>query len=241
METNKEQKDEQRAGERGNALIYVLIAIALFAALSFTLARQSDTNEAGTLSDERAELYATQLISYAAQAKSTIDQMLFSGSDIDDLDFMDPSSGTFNDGTQLDRANRVYHPEGGGLIKGRIPDEAISQSTSDPTPGWYMGRFNNVEWTTSTNEDVILVAYQISQQVCEKINEKVNGTTTIPTMGDSIKETMIDDALYTGTNVDLTTDPTGSPICAACHEVASLCVENQSQDAYGFYTIIADQ
>ena len=83
MKTNKEQ-------ESGNALIYVLIAIALFAALSFTLARQSDTGEAGTLSDERAELYATQIISYAAQTKSALDQMLFIGTDIDDLDFIAP-------------------------------------------------------------------------------------------------------------------------------------------------------
>ena len=52
---------------------------------------------------------------------------------------------------------------------------------------------------------------------------------------------MIDDTLYTGSNVDLTTDPSGSPICANCHEMAMLCVRNQDQDAYAFYAVIADQ
>ena len=239
METKTEHTNYH--GEAGNALIYVLIAIVLFAALSMTLTRQTDTNEAGTLSDDRAELYATQLISYSAQAKSAVDQMLFMGAAIDDLDFMDPSDEDFSEGTQADIIKRVFHPEGGGLIKGRIPAEAVNQSTSDPEPGWYIGQFNNVEWTASEDDDVILVAYQIKQEVCAKINEKITGTTTIPTLGDSIKETMIDDTLYTGSNVDLTTDPSGSPICGDCDEMGSLCVENQAQDAYGFYTVIADQ
>lgn len=237
METNKEHSSQ----ESGNALIYVLIAIVLFAALSFTLSRQTDTSEAGALSDERAELYATQIISYAAQAKSAIDQMTFSGARIPDLDFIDPSDAAFNSGTVKDRTNRVFHPEGGGLIKGRLPVDAIDQNITDPVAGWYLGRFNNVEWTKGAGDDVILIAYQISRPVCEKINYKINGSIAIPIMADSIKETMIDDSFYTGTNLDLTTDPSGTPICADCHEMSSLCVQNQSQNAYGYYTIIADQ
>ena len=69
MKTNREHINA-RALERGNAMIYVLIAIALFAALSFTLARQGDDGEASDMSDARAELYATDMISYAAQAKA---------------------------------------------------------------------------------------------------------------------------------------------------------------------------
>ena len=60
-------------------MIYVLIAVALFAALSMTLGRQSDTNEGDTLNDSQAELFATQLIDYAVQAKSVADQMTLIG------------------------------------------------------------------------------------------------------------------------------------------------------------------
>lgn len=236
MKTNHERFINS-PGERGNALIYVLIAIALFAALSFTLGRQTDTDEAGALSNEKAELYATQLISYATQAKSAVDQMIFTGSQINDLIFMLPTDANFNTAPHI---HKVYHPEGGGLNPGRIPDEAVDQNTTDPVAGWYMGRFNNVEWTASAGMDVFLVAYQINQRVCELINEKINGSIAIPTMADSIRETMIDDALYTGTNVDLTTDTAGD-ICEDCHNVSSLCVENQAGNAYGFYTILADQ
>jgi len=243
MKTKIEHKyvNYRPSQERGSALVYILIAIVLFAALGFTLSRQTNSGEEGTLPDDRAQLYATQLTAYAAQVKSAVDQMLFTGTDIGDLDFMDPSDASFNTGTQLDRTRRVFHPEGGGVIKARLPEEAVTQMTSDPTPGWYLGRDTNVEWTTSSNDDVILVAYQIHEDVCAKINESITGSPSIPVLGDSIKEMMIDDSLYSGTNVPFTTDPSGSPLCADCHELGSLCVQNQTQDAYGFYTIIADQ
>jgi hypothetical protein len=247
MKTNREQ-------ERGNALIYVLIAIALFGALSMTLGRQGDTGESGELPDQKAELYATQLGSYAAQAKSAIDQMLFSNMPMDQIDFALPNSAAFNAGATADKIKRVYHPDGGGMSVGRLPDEIIAYTGSDPAPGWYMGRFNNIEWTKlgSGNtagvggaeapfEDVVLVAYGINRRVCEKINEKITGSAAIPVLGSSIANVFVDDEYHTGTNTDLTTDPTGSPICAECHERASLCVEDQAGDIFAFYTILADR
>ncbi len=227
-----------RREERGNALIYVLIAIALFAALSFTLGRQTDTSESGGLGDHKAELYATQLISYAAQARSAVDQMLFTAaSDINDLDFMAPTDANFDTGTLI---HKVYHPQGGGLIPGKLPADVVASTTNDPDPGWYMGRFNNVEWTgpagANTNE-VILIAYQINEQVCGLINQKINGSTAIPTMTSSIRDTLIDDAVHGGTNIELTTD--GGDICPDCENMGSLCV--QEGGIFGFYTIIADQ
>ncbi len=234
---NKNSQKENRR-ERGNALIYVLIAIVLFAALSLTLGRQTDTGEASTLSDEKAELYATQIMSYAAQAKSAVDQMLFSNASIANLDFTLPTEAGFNTAPDL---NKVYHPDGGGLNPGRLADEVIAQTTADPAAGWYMGRFNNIEWTATSGTDVILIAWQINKKVCEKINLKITGSATIATLTDSIAETMIDDAFHTGVNVDLTTDPTGAPVCAACHKRAALCVEDQGGGRYGFYTVIADR
>lgn len=239
MKTNHEHfiNNHQRRAEHGNALIYVLIAVALFAALSFTLGRQTDSDEVGSLDDGRAELFATQLISYAAQSASVIDQMLITGSEIDDLDFTLPTAAGFNTAPHI---HKVYHPAGGGLNPGRIPEAATTNAITDPAAGWYLGRFNNVEWTPSASHDVVLVAYQIAEPICAKINEHITGSTAIPVMTDSIRETMIDDALYTGSNIDLTTDNAGD-ICPDCDRVPSLCVQNQATSAYGFYSILADQ
>jgi hypothetical protein len=227
--------------ERGNALIYVLIAIALFAALSMTLGRQTSTSEANSLSDEKSELYATQLISYAAQAKSVIDQMILSGGNIDTLDFVLPGATDYDTGTAQEKIRRVYHPDGGGLIANRLPDDAVAYDGTDPVPGWYMGRFSNIEWTKTTGQDVVLVAFGINEKICQRINEKVTGTTDIPQMGNTIRNLMIDDEYHTGTNTDMMTDPAGSPNCAECDNMSSLCVEDQAGDIFAFYTIVADR
>ena len=227
-----------RSTERGNALIYVLIAIALFAALSFTLGRQTDTSEASALSDEKAELYATQLISYAEQTRSSVDQMMFTAStSIDQLDFTAPTDVAFDTAPVI---HKIYHPQGGGLIPGKLPTEVIAQVTASPEPGWYLGRFNNVEWTNQAvfpRDDVILIAYQINEKVCGLINKKINGSIVVPTMTSSIRDTLIDDTLHGGTNLELTTD--GGDICPDCENMGSLCV--QEGGIFGFYTLIADQ
>lgn len=234
-----EQKSQREScGESGNALIYVLIAIALFAALSMTLGRQTDTSEVSVLSDEKAELHATQMIAYAAQAKSAIDQMMFGGTKVDDLVFTLPTDPAFETEPPANYL-KVHHPVGGGLVPATLAAEALGGSSGSPPPGWYLGRFNNVDWTKSASDDVVLLAYQIQKKICERINLKITGSTAIPTMTTAIKQVFIDDALplHGGANVELTTD-TGE-ICPDCRNRASLCV--QEGGLYGFYAIIADQ
>lgn len=220
-------------------MIYVLIAIVLFAALSMTLGRQTDTNEASALDDSKTEMYATQFIAYAASAKSAIEQMEFSGTDVANIDFTLPSQAGFNNAPTI---TKIYHPDGGGLNPGKLPEDVVTDNVADPVAGWYMGRFNNVEWTDTTAQDVILTAFQINQSVCAKLNETITGSSTIPQLGDTIRETLIDDSFYMGaTNVDLTTDPAGTPICADCHNRAALCVEDSAGGTYAFYTVISPQ
>ena len=227
--------------ESGNALIYVLVAIALFAALTLTLGRQTDTSEVGALSGEKAELYASQLISYGAQAKSVIDQMLWSGSTIADLDFTLPNEAGFNTAPHI---HKVYHPEGGGLNPGIIPTEIQISTALEPPSGWYMGRFNNVEWTASTGTDVILIANKISTAVCQSINVKINGSTSIPLMSAAsggLRENFIDDTYWApGGNTDLTTS-SGTPDCSDCDKQTALCIQNNAQTTNGYYVILADR
>lgn len=237
MKTNQEHS-QKNWSQGGNALIYVLIAVALFAALSMTLMRQTNDSEAGSLSDEKAEIYATQLIARAAQVKSAIDQMLFMGASVNELDFALPSAVGFDAGTVI---YKVYHPQGGGVVPGRIPKEAQLPNGNNPDPGWYMGRFNNVDWTPSTADDVMLTAFRISKEVCAKINKKITGSPAIPAIAVGIGQFLVDASLFSGSNAELTTNPSATPVCAACYNTGSLCVSNTSLDAYGFYTILADQ
>lgn len=234
----KRERFGGRSNERGNALIYVLIAIALFAALSMVFTRNQNTTESGTLSDENAGLIASQLMAYASQTKSALDQMGFSGTRIDDFSFIQPTDPAFETEPPAN-IHKVYHPSGGGLIPGRIPDQGLDSAPgSDPAPGWYLGRINNFDWTATAANDVVLVAYQISETLCQKINNTLTGAETIPVMTETIPNTMIDTALHSGgaNEAIFTTD--GSGFCPDCGGVAALCVEDSAGD-YGFYSLVS--
>ncbi len=228
MKTKREHFTKN-IGEKGNALVYVLIAIALFGALSFTLARQSRDSGTSEIDEAKAQIYATELLTYSAQVRSVLDQMIYSGSNINDLDLTLPSEAGYSTAPYI---HKVYHPQGGGLIQANIPTRAVSQISASPPAGWYLGRFNNVEWTATSGTDVILTAYQISRQVCEKINENLTGSTTIPALSGNMNLNLID----TGTNSDLDV-----AACAACDGHSTLCVSNSTVSAYSFYTIVAER
>lgn len=224
--------------ESGNAVIYVLILVVLFAALGFTLSRQSDSSETSGLDAERNSIMATQLIEKANQVKQTVDQMIFSGSAFtpttSDLVFITPDDAAFNTAPNI---HKVWHPSGGGMTLPTLPPDAVHQVDADPVAGWYLGLFNNVEWTPTTATDVVLTAHQISEQVCQQINKKITGTTTIPVLAGAvtIKEVLIDTAKHSGgANGDL--DTTSCP--AGCDGMPSLCISNNAGTMWSFYSLI---
>jgi len=218
--------------EQGNALIYVLIVIGLFAALTFMLARQRGTGEASTISAEAVNIDATQIVQVSNQVKQAVDQMIYSGSKIDNLDFCQPGEVCFASAG----IHSVFAPQGGGVSMPQIPTDAVHQVDADPVPGFYMGAFNNVEWTPGTGTDVILVAHQISQPVCEKIDELLTGQkpAAIPPVSVPLAKVLIDAGKHTqGPNVDL-----DKIVCPGCDGHASLCVSDSGGTMFSFYNVI---
>jgi hypothetical protein len=261
MSQNMKTKSEHaahRRSERGNALVYVLIAIVLFAALSFAVSRQSDTSEAGGLDAQKAELYATELITYAANAKQALDKMEFSGANPDFIDFTVPADTAFN---TAPTTKKIYHPDGGGFNQAALPDKVAASGVANPAPGWYMGRFNDVEWTAlgplntagaggteAPYQDTIITAYGIAEPVCADINQKITGNKTIPVVTESLKNILVPKTVggvtnfTAGANVNLTTDPintTPPPICPDCHNRGSLCI--QEGGIFAFYSVISER
>lgn len=216
--------------ESGNVLIYVLLAIALFAALGFTLARQTSTSGTEEVDEAKLRLYATDLMNYAAQVRSVMDQMSFSGTDIDDYVFDQPGDAGFNTAPHI---HKVFHPQGGGLVVANIPSAAFGALASTPATDWYLGRFNNVEWTQTANTDIILSAYNISQAVCEEINSSITGSSTIPTLASGSADNFFVD---TATDLDFT-----SAVCAGCDGYKSLCAHDSGNDIYTFYSVVAQR
>lgn len=219
-----------KARQAGNAMIYVLLAIALLAALSMTLTRQSGTG-GNDLSQEEADMLALQVIAYAASAQQVVEQMVMSGTPVANLNFLPPNHGNFAVGPDI---HKIYHPAGGGLNY-KQTDSRIFIERPTPNGGWYMVRFNNVEWTPTTQHDVILTAFNINKLVCEAINKKITGNAKSVPGFMGLASALVGSENGAGGNNDLTAD-----ICPNCEGHSSLCIDNTA-GAYSFYSILLPQ
>lgn len=222
--------------QRGNAFLYILIAVVLLGALMFTLSRSAhQENTDGQLDEGKAKIYANEIISYAATVTNAVVQMQQGGATVDQIDFMYPSDTNFNTAPTI---YKLFHPDGGGLNYKQLSEGAKDkQGVLLPVPGYYVGRFNNVEWSPTTAQDVIFTAFKIAEPVCAELNLKVNGSATIPIVaGVNVRRYLLDDDLYgIGTNTDLTVAN-----CPACEDKNALCIGHVvgGVTKYAFYNII---
>lgn len=211
-------------------MIYILIALALLGALTFTLTRQAEQG-GDDIAQDQADLLATQVIAYAGAAKQVIDQMTMSGSNVNALSFVTPNQTSFDTGSNI---HKVYHPSGGGLSY-KTADPKFFDSLiafSNPEEGFYIGRYNNTVWTPTSALDVLFSVYGIKQSICEALNRRITGSPTIPTHGSTRT------ALVPGEYHNLGTNSFNPGQCPACEGMPSLCVSNGDASVFIYYSIL---
>src|SRR5690606_5024544 len=105
-ETDIMKRIQARKGERGNALFLILIAVALFAALSYAVTQSG--RGGGTIDNETALINASQITQFPAAVRTAVTRMVLTGTAVSGLNF-DAVGGT---GTDVETA--VFNPSGGG-------------------------------------------------------------------------------------------------------------------------------
>ena len=221
------KQNSEKSTENGNALIYVIIAIALIGFLTVSLSNQANQSDGQNIDDELAELVALELIEYAQTAQQVIEQMEITGTSFTEFDFINPTSATYNTAPHI---HKVYHPQGGGFNYKESDSFATGVFLS--TTGWNFSNATNVEWTRSGATDLIFTALDINATVCATLNEKITGSTTIPTNTTTIALLFSEASAATELN---TTN------CAAgCEGYPSLCIEDSGGD-YAYYNILINR
>ena len=113
---NIKARKTPRYGERGNVLFYILIAVALIAALSYAV---SSTGRGGStdISAERASLAASEILEYANVLSSATTQLKLRGCRDIEVSFDNTISGTdySNTNAPADNTCNVFHLAGGGV------------------------------------------------------------------------------------------------------------------------------
>lgn len=172
--------------QNGNILFYLLIAITLLAALSIAVS-QSGRVSPSQLSEEKAKLYASEIIEYAQAVASAVTQLRLRGVAETSLCFDDdgwPGAVNYNYAACATAGNKIFSESGGGVVLKAIPSEALSSTTN--ANGYYLiSGGNSVKNIGTTAIELAFLAPGLNNDVCLKINQllHVGSTTTLPSDG----------------------------------------------------------
>lgn len=176
--------------QSGNALFYILICIALFAALSYAVSQSGNSGK--NISDEKAQLAASEIIQYGNQLREAMVKLRLRGCQENQFDFSNTtykrlSGGALNSGNNLSPADNscdlfaggenIFIPAATALTEG---EPANSQSWLPGHSGIRIFQMKGIGTDgasgTATANDIVLVIPYINMNVCAVINQMLNVT-----------------------------------------------------------------
>ena len=173
-------KNADRKGESGNVLFLILIAVALFAALSYAVT-QSTRSGSNDSDREQSLISSAQITQYPAGVRTSMVRMILGGIDSDSLYFNPPSdfgSGLDiddTDGNTQDEEQAVFHPAGGGAPYQLAQPDVMSGNAQGEwlfTDQWEVTQIGSTIAGSPNGNDVLALLPGISRSLCQRINEE---------------------------------------------------------------------
>lgn len=173
---------QYRPGENGNVLFLILIAVALFAALSYAVT-QSTRTSGGSSESETTLIDSAQVTQYPASVRTAVVRMIIGGVDYKRLEFNLPANFDNCTGAPTTHNFCVFHPAGGGATYAESPKSVMDSGAPGP---WYFNADFEVEGigTTAAGPDgneVMAFLPGITESVCKRLNKElgISGTTAL--------------------------------------------------------------
>lgn len=173
----------------GNILFLILIAVALFAALSYAVT-QSTRSGSGSATGEKVRTEAARLLGYFAQTQSAVQRLqVINGLSITGINYASNAYRFVGDalilpmGTPANPSNYLFHPNGGGVAPQVFEDLAApcpSCTTSNTKPGHLTFMWVNLPGYGTSASDALFSLMGIRQDVCAEINRQLGISTSIP-------------------------------------------------------------
>lgn len=242
--TTPHSADPAHKNERGNVLFLILIAVILFAALSYAVT-QSSRSGGGDAGRETNLISSAEVTQYPAAVKTAILRMVINGTAHNELKFNQPS-----DFTSLgsDTTEGVFHPDGGGAVYSTASPDIMDSGGGNAGGTWYFNPkfevLNIGTSTTSSGDGNEFIAFLpgIKQAICKKLNEESNGITTIPTAS-TIADTAVKDIFDTS---DSETIPNETAIIGTATGTTSLAGQPagcflSSNSHYVYYQVLVER
>ena len=231
-----------RAGEAGNVMFFIFIAILGLALLTAAVSRMNQ-QQGSDLTVIEVEQQIDTLLGQSALLAGAVQQMLEStgqpGAGISipqnvaaSITDIEPTDSNFN---TAPHEFKVYHPYGGGVqfMAGTDPVNPVANNIHIRGEAVVTG-----VGLTDTDGDILFTAVVTSQDACQRINDRLHGTTAIPNAGadtDTVFGVLFTGGSASGNGSDLTD---GVSCTSGCNNIARGCVSNSAATAFGYYQVL---
>ena len=169
--------------QKGNILFLILIAVALFAALSYAVTRSGRNSD--TISDKKAEILANEVLQFLTEVGNAVNKvMLINGCKDTQLNFYNEvytdTSGTIltpanhNPNSPPDKRCHIFDPAGGGVVAREFQGLGIpNQVWGGKKAGHGMAIVNKVSKIGEPTEYDILYSFSfVRKEVCRALHKK---------------------------------------------------------------------
>lgn len=172
----------RKRSELGNVLFLILIAVALFAALSYAVTQS--TRGGGNANSETIKTDVAELMNYVTGIRLAITRMTIGGVADTDICFASSNWGHVSYGTNIgscsDPDGALFVGEGNQYVK--FPEEKWIDPSIPDTYGEY-GQFTftglvhvrgvGTDGTDDSNPELAMLFPYISQEMCAEVNKQV--------------------------------------------------------------------
>jgi hypothetical protein len=171
--------------ESGNVLFYILLAVVLFAALSFAVARIMQSGS-GNPNREVGQLHSSDLIQYADGLKRAVQTMRIRSVEDGDFSFETPDLAGYAPHASCSADScRIFKPAGGGMNYMPPPDDWLDPA-GDGQPlyrEWFFPAGVCVQGVGTggagcdtdgeDNEELVVILPWVKRELCIMINERL--------------------------------------------------------------------
>lgn len=234
--------------EQGNVFIIILVAIALFAALSFTVLRGNNNKSDTLLADRQAQLAASEIIDYAQKVTRGVAKVRENNCSDDMVSFEPPpfdgSTGYDNVNAPGDKTCHIFHQNGGSVSYRTFPADWREGGSGELIPVFTgsscipsVGTGDDGSCMGDGNEndsELMMVISNLKDKLCQSMRKNLN----FPLSSASVM-VIFDETPFNGTYQDIkvaATDTSELQDDYTGHE--SSCIEVTSSENRIFYKVL---
>lgn len=210
--------------QRGNAMIYILVGIFLFAALAYTFVKSGKSGQ-GKLTNKQADVAAAEILGYAGTVSKSVDRLRQKGCSEQQISFENSLDALHtNPSAPSSHECDVFNPAGAAL------NPAQAQT------GWFVGTLGAYNFFYTSGDaikgsgtdcaakscaDINLTLKDISKTLCDSLNKQLGQLTAFtPIPSDTLQACPFDgtfDCGGTATTLVFAASPLSSKP-AACYD-----------------------